>query len=197
MKTYFLFFLLAFPAAAIAQKQQSKVPPAAVLLDGTALPYDTDTQLITYQGVVESTGVTQAQLYARAQDWLAKTANTTSNTPPQSTATDQLVAKGSWPSTISLMGGTVAAGTIQYTLSIYFKDGRYKYVLTNLTHTSTGGVQDIAAVGPLEQVDVQIIAMVGSKRPWDRMRRQADVNAQKLVADLQNAMKGTKDPKDF
>jgi hypothetical protein len=97
-------------------------------------------------------------------------------------------------------GRTVAVAEVsltQYSLSIYLKEGRYKYVLSNLTHGSPGGGQDVAAAGPLEQANVPLIPM-GGKRYWNQVRKQADTSAKKLVADLQNAMKGpTKDPRDF
>jgi len=167
-----------------------------VLADGTPLPYDAETHLITYQGVVDAPGLTQAQLYTRAQDWLAKVTSATS-VPQAPATTDQLVGKGTWPVTVSNMMVTYPAGVVAYTLTLYLKEGRYKYVLTNLTHASDGSNEYVLAAGPLEQDHAQPIAM-GVKRHWQGVRKQADTSARKLVIDLQNAMKGpAKDPKDF
>jgi hypothetical protein len=198
VQRYSLLLLLTLPFASVAQKSPPATPSVITLADGTELPVDAETHLITYQGVIEAPGLTQAQLYTRAHDWLARTSSIDNTPQPQNAATDQLITKGSWPVTITAgLAGTLAAGFVQYTLSIYLKDGRYKYVLSNLTHGSPGGGHDVAAAGPLEQANVQLIPM-GGKRYWNQVRKQADMSARKLVVELQNAMKGpAKDPKDF
>lgn len=194
MKKLFLLLTLASPLVGLAQPATPPTPPK--LADGTPLPYDADTHLLTYQGVVEVAGATQAQLYVRARDWAAKTSSTNNASQPEGTTTDQVVTKGTWPVTISMLGMTYPAGFVQYTLSIYVKEGRYKYVLTNLTHGSTGQGDGPAAAGPLEQANAQLIPM-GGKRLWEGVRKQAHADAQQLVTDLQRAMRGSKDPKDF
>ncbi len=52
--------------------------------DAAPLPIDADTQLITYQGVVPVAGVSQADLYARAAAWAARTGNSVRVLRPQS-----------------------------------------------------------------------------------------------------------------
>lgn len=163
-----------------------------VLRDGTALPYDADTQLITYQGVVEIPGTTKEQLYNRARDWLLKTASTTRTYAPQGISTDQLISRGRWPSTFM----SFPVGFVQYTISIYLKEGRYKYVISNLSHGDGSATEGGLATGPLEQPDAPLTIM-GSKRQWDKIRKQADTDAKKLAADLQVAMRDPKNPGDF
>ncbi|RZK11492.1 MAG: DUF4468 domain-containing protein, partial [Hymenobacter sp.] len=51
--------------------------------DASPLPLDPQTQLITYQGVVQVPGVSQADLYARARAWATNTYSTTPNAMQQ------------------------------------------------------------------------------------------------------------------
>jgi hypothetical protein len=81
---------LPLPLAAFAQ---SATPAFPKLPDGTTLPYDTDTHLISYQGVVEVQGATKDQLYTRAYDWRLRTFRTSNNVVQQHEA-DQVVGSG-------------------------------------------------------------------------------------------------------
>lgn len=191
MKSLLLLLLLALPLGAFAQQAPAGLPK---LPDGTLLPYDADTHLITYQGVVEVAGASKDQLYTRAYDWMLRTFRTSNNVTQKKEA-DQVVGSGAWPVLIYHQD----AGTVVHTLTVYVKDGRYKYVLSNLTHQSEGaaGEKGFRSGGPLEQNDVRLNPMFFGSKQWNNVREQANREALKLVASLQASMKGTKDPKDF
>jgi hypothetical protein len=163
--------------------------------DAAALPVDPQTHLITYQGVVEVPGVSKADLYTRAYTWVANAYHSANSViQMQDKEAGQLVAKGLTRITVRSLGMNVDGGVIRHTLTIYVKDGRYKYVLTNLTH------EDFRAkgtsIGPLEREDLPFGV---TKKMWANMRSDANRDAYRLVADLQAAMtlKGVKDPSDF
>lgn len=189
MKRILLLFALILPLVASAQQS----PVVHKLLDGTLLPYDPDTHLIAYEGVVETPGLTKDQLYTRAYDWMLRTFRTSNNVVQKKEA-DQVVGSGAWP--IFLLHQE--AGYVIHTLTVYVKDGRYKYVLSNLSHQSgSANLKGLRSGGPLEQPEASLIPLLGAKKQWDNVRQQANNEAQKLVANLQTAMKGTKDPSDF
>ncbi|MDO7851601.1 DUF4468 domain-containing protein [Hymenobacter convexus] len=165
------------------------------LLDGTRLPYDAETHLITYQGVVEVPGVGKDQLYVRAHEWVAKAYRSANAViQMQDKEAGRLVAKGAMQITLPVLGAAADAGYIRHTLTLYVKDGRYKYVLSNLEHTDVR--LRATSVGPLEKEDLPFGM---SKKQWDHLRRDADKGAKELISELQAAMtlKGTKDPSDF
>jgi hypothetical protein len=163
--------------------------------DAAGLPVDPQTKLITYQGVVEVPGVSKADLYTRAYAWVAnayRSANAV--VQMQDKEAGQLVAKGLTRITVRTMGMDMDAGVIRHTLTIYVKDGRYKYVLTNLTHEDSR--PKAVSVGPLEGENLPFGM---TKKVWARMKSDANRDAYRLVAELQAAMtlKGAKDPSDF
>ena len=164
--------------------------------DMNPLPIDTQTKLITYEGVVEVPGVSKADLYLRAHAWVAKTYRSANDViQMQDKEAGQLIIKG--VSRVSSRGNSF--GIVRHTLTIYVKDGRYKYVLSDLTHDASGA-PNIYSAGPLEQAEGRLFAVnMGAKKPWEDIKAQANHNARSLVADLQLAMtlKGKKDPSDF
>lgn len=167
--------------------------------DAAGLPVDPQTHLITYQGVVEVPGVSKADLYTRANAWVANTYRSANAViQMQDKEAGQLIVKGLTRVTVRSLGMNADAGVVRHTLTIYVKDGRYKYVLTGLTHDGTG-TPNIFSAGPLEQEIGKLYSMGNSKKQWDEIKRQANQDAYRLVADLQAAMslKGAKDPSDF
>jgi hypothetical protein len=167
---------------------------APVLLDGTILPFDETTHQISYQGVVEVSGATKEQLYTRAYEWMARTYRSANAViQMQDKEAGRLMGKGN--SRAVIKGYSV--GVVNHTLTIYLKDGRYKYVLTDLNHDASGA-KDAYSGGPLERPEAQVV-MFGGKKAWDGIRKEADSDAKLLIASLQSAMspKGGKDPSDF
>jgi hypothetical protein len=164
--------------------------------DAAGIPVDPQTHLITYQGVVELPGVSKADLYTRAYAWVANTYQSANAViQMQDKEAGQLVAKGLTRITVRSLGMNVDAGFIRHTLTIYAKDGRYKYVLTNLTHEDSRAKG--VSVGPLEREDDLPLGL--TKKMWANMKSDANRDAYRLVAELQAAMslKGAKDPSDF
>lgn len=69
------------------------------------------------------------------------------------------------------------------------KDGRYKYVLTGLTHDATS-VPNLRSGGALEQDRASLFgcAGLGSQKPWEKLKVEATRDVRHLMADLQAAM---------
>ncbi|UOQ96649.1 DUF4468 domain-containing protein [Hymenobacter sp. 5317J-9] len=165
------------------------------LLDGTPLPFDEQTHRISYQGVVEVPGATKDQLYVRANEWVAKAYHSANAViQMQDKEAGRLVVKGLTRVTLHVMGMNADAGVIRHTLTIYVKDGRYKYILSDFTHEDVR--PKATSVGPLEG---QVLPFGMGKKQWDELRREADEDAKRLIAELQAALnvKGGKDPSDF
>ena len=102
-----------------------------------SLPIDSTTHLITYSEVVKVDG-NKDELYSRAREWFAKTYNSAQSVIQMDTK-DKIVGKALMQ--VYYKGGDF--GYINYTVSIYLKDGKYKYEITDFYHTGeerSGGV---------------------------------------------------------
>jgi hypothetical protein len=178
--------------------------------DATPLPLDPSTQHITYEGVVTVPGVSQSDLYKRAATWIAGAYSQGNATGlREDLTTGVLSLQGARPVAVhNLYEGVMRssyAGVVRHTLTIYVKDGRYKYVLTNLTHDAVG-TPNMRSGGPLEQERSSLFgyAGLGSHKPWTDMKVEATRDARHLMAELRAAMtlqpvdtKPAKDPHDF
>ncbi|MEJ7666722.1 MAG: DUF4468 domain-containing protein [Hymenobacter sp.] len=139
-------------------------------------------------------GATEADLYARAAAWVAKT-YTPADTVTRQPAQGELLVRGARPAVLYRpfqgVPRPVYAGAVRHTLTVYVKDGRYKYQLTNLTH-GAGGTLNMNSGGALEQEKANLFGYVGlgSHKPWTDLKVAATRDARHLVADLQVAMTG-------
>jgi hypothetical protein len=177
--------------------------------DAAPLPVDAQTQLITYQGVVEVPGVSQADLYARATAWVNQTYNPADREQERlDPATGQLTLIGRRPAVVRhVYEGVLRSsygGVVRHSLAVYVKEGRYKYVFTNLAHDAAG-TPHMQSGGPLEQDKANLFGYVGlgSTKPWVDLKQEATRDVRHLGYSLQEAMtgqkvkKGGKDPRDF
>lgn len=165
--------------------------------DAAGLPVDPQTKLITYQGVVEVPGVNKIELYRRAYEWVAKTYRSANDViQMQDKDAGQLVAKG----LIRVYSKSRDVGVVRHTLTIYVKDGRYKHIMTNLAHESSGQLNTYSG-GPLEQTEARLYpaGAFGGKKTWADIKQDANRKAYSLAADLKSSMtmQGKKDPSDF
>lgn len=160
------------------------------------LPVDAQTGRIAFTEVVEVPGATQQQLYSRAYEWVVKAYNSANNVVQmQDKESGKIIIKGL--TRVSANG--YPAGTVSHTLSIYLKDGRYKYVLTDFSHEAPiSSANKMLSVGPLEQPEAALFAMGSGKKYWQEIKKEVGNDARSLVAGFKANMaaKGN-DPSDF
>jgi hypothetical protein len=199
--------LLTLPATVAAQDSPAAAPSGkqAKKKSSSKLPIDPDSQLVTYSAVIEVPGATQDQLYTRAANWVASTATyrvASSKQLQEATDKSQLTVTGVTQARAML---AQVAGTVTHSLTIYCKDGRYKYVLTNLREetnaTQTMGLipNGMGSGGALESEQPECGFLHMSPMAWSAIKRHADEDVQNLLARLTTAMSsGTgKSPTDF
>jgi len=175
--------------------------------DAAPLPLDPQTQHITYQGIIAVPGASQADLYARAETWIDKT-YTTDKVVLANAAAGELVLKGARPVVVRREYEGVLrpsyAGVVRHTLTIYVKEGRYKYVFTDLSHDAMG-TRNVQSGGPLEQSRANLFGYAGlsSQKTWLDIKHDATRDVRNLATSLQEAMtlqkvkKAGKDARDF
>jgi hypothetical protein len=154
--------------------------PFSLFSQGSAkVPVDAKTGLIAYQEVVPENG-SQDELYIRAIEWI----NANYKNPA-----DVSRVRNRESGVIELLhrfeifdekdGTKVLAGTVNYTLSLEFKPGRYRYTISELTLRQ-------ASRFPAEKwLDKSDPAY---KPEWDSYLQQVDAQTKELIASLKEGM---------
>ncbi|MCA8829433.1 DUF4468 domain-containing protein [Hymenobacter pini] len=156
-----LVCLLALAGAASAQKYEYK--------GLRNFPVDSSTHKVSYTGVIEVPGATQAQLYLKTKAWLASHYNSAKAViQVEDPNNSQLVAQG------RLNFRNVATGApsnYQHMLNFQFKEGKMRYEITDIREGGT----------PLEQV---IPANPVSKKTYDMWWERLNSDFQALTTEL-------------
>lgn len=112
-------------------------------------PIDTETNRVVYTEVVNvDSTITKNQLFSKAREWFAKAYNSSINVVQMA---DKESGKIIGKALLSVKMKTVFnsdydGGNINYTISVYLRDGKYKYEITDFYHegayTSSGTIPD-------------------------------------------------------
>jgi hypothetical protein len=133
MRIIALMLLASIPFVALAQKNKDE-------LSWPAMKIDSKTNLITYTEVPEAPG-TKDELYDRAMKWGGEYyKNFADKLRKQDKEAGEIEIFGRFPFFAYDKKGvktTSRQGLAQYTLTIQFKDGRYKYTVTDLNIKAT------------------------------------------------------------
>lgn len=134
MKLICLFTcLLVLPIASFGQKGTPELP----IIDGK----------IVYTEVVNIDSTkTKNELYSKAREWFAKTYNSSIKVIQMDDKEDcKIIGKALFQVYHKAMKKDYPSGNINYTISIFAKDGRYKYEITGLYHTGSGNTPGYGA----------------------------------------------------
>jgi hypothetical protein len=151
----------------------------------TLAPIDTATKKVTYTGVANVAGASQALLFKRAHSL-----NVSGSGLITDKAADGYYSyKGQFPVTYHApQPGLMHTGTVEYTVVMACKDGRYKYIITNFVHTSDKGNG-----GPLEKSIPACNKYVLSLQGWADIKRLTAAQMDKLIANMKVVMGNPED----
>ncbi len=173
MKTLFLLQGLLF-IHVFSSAQQQKVAPK--------MPVDETTKLITYTKVVEAEAYNKDTLFTRALDWCNTYYKNPADVIREADSTgDKIVCKARFKISNPADKKEVVtdAGAVMYTLNLEFRDGRYKYEVTEINWKMT-------SYYPIERwMDT------GSdtyKPVYDYYLQQVDEKIKEMLKDLDKAM---------
>ncbi|MBF9141932.1 DUF4468 domain-containing protein [Hymenobacter properus] len=173
---YILFALALLTTAPSVYAQKAGTTETA-----PALPIDPNTHLMTYTAVVEVPGATKDELYARALEWMAKTYQSANDVVQlKDKAAGEIIAKGGIPFFFKHQ----PCGYVVHTQTLFVKDGRYKFVMTDFKHVNVLPVRDWS-MGPLEQPTTPKGFL---KRAWAEVQSTTDEKAKAMIASLEQAM---------
>jgi hypothetical protein len=142
----FLVFILLLVGALAPAHAQIKLPKLRAAWVNP-LPKDSVSGKVSYQGVVQVPGATQAALYARAKKWFETAPGPTPMTMETQNATaGKITGKTSELVMQNFLGANVQV-PLWRTITIQVKPGRFRYQITDFAFDSGKG---LAPVTPLE-----------------------------------------------
>jgi hypothetical protein len=158
------------------------------------LPVDPATHLITFTGVIQANG-TQAELYSRAREWFAKTYNSATDVIKMDDK-DKIVGKANMIAYYK----NYHFGNIFYQVSVYLKDGKFKYEITDFYHkgefVNTGySYTQTPDLGHCE--DLMNSSKKRDQKIFEAFSKQINDEIEPLISSLKEAMNNQVATKDF
>ncbi len=145
-------------------------------------PIDTATKKITYSEVIQINGATKDDLYKRAKNLGVSG----SGVQKDDAAQGLYVYKGSFNvSYPAPQPGLQHSGKVEYLVTLACKDGRYKYIITNLTHSG-----DKASGGKLEGAQPECGKLLLIPSGWNVIKKQTMDQMDGFVKRLKASMEG-------
>jgi hypothetical protein len=167
------------------QKQKDVTP---------TLPFDDETKRITYSEVVTvDSSTSKNELYSRGREWFAKAYKSSTDVlQMDDKESGKIVGKALMQVYHKALGSNYKSGYINYTISLYLKDGRYKYEITNFHHTGqyVGDGNSIPDYGVCEDMINTTKKTMGMsyQKTFNYYLTQMDENIKDLILDLKATM---------
>jgi hypothetical protein len=151
----------------------------------TLPPIDTTSKKITYTDVVTVDGATMAVLFKRTHSMNVSGSGILTDKP----ADGYYSYKGQFSvSYHAPQPGMMHQGTVEYTVVLACKDGRYKYIITNFVHASPKGNG-----GPLEKSIPECNKYVLTLQGWGDIKKATAAEMEKLIANMKIVMGNPED----
>ncbi len=177
MKKTFVLFSILFSIFASAQE----------------LPINEKTGKVSYEAVLQLEGMTASQIYIKGNEWFAKAFNSANDVIQMNDKeVGKIIGKGIIP--VSSLG--YSAGSFHYTISLMAKEGRCKYVITDIYHDGSGTTNNVGSGGAMRNIKPECGTMRMFKKYWKKIKIQADENLKILEKDLVEYMKNQSSDED-
>ena len=158
----------------------------------SSLPSDSSSGKITFQGVITVDSVSAKELFSRSKIWFAKTFNS-SNDVIQNIDNDNYIIIGKAKMRAHAQNfGERTWGYVSYSITIYCKDNRFKYVISDLYHEG-----DVIATASTYTPSVGLLSVNTPdsggfssyrKKDFDKLCNEINVYMDQLVKSLKNDM---------
>lgn len=149
---------------------------------------NTDTLTFDYSGVVQVDTSSAKILQSRAKLFIAenfKSAKSVIQLDDQEAGV--IVAKGNFVPTIKApLLGHIGYGYVSFSLKLQFKDGKYKYTITDFFHTGDGNVQE---GGNLTNTKPACGTFLMSKDYWHQVKLYSNKHIIDFIAILESKMR--------
>ena len=151
------------------------------------LHIDSVTNLITYLGVVEQEETGSDSLYTRAKRWAtARFGKSEKGVFELDKKNQKLIIKGTLTAyNYNSKYTKRAIGKYEFKVTVWIKEGRYKYQISNLVHEGIKPNNGNATRNYFEFYNTSNKAV----KTYDKILRDADTDIKKLMADFEKCMK--------
>lgn len=156
-----------------------------LILYSQDLPIDANTKRITFTEVVyvDDTTTTKDQLYSIAREWFAKTFNSANDVlQMDDRQAGKLIGKSNFEINRTAY---LTDSRVEFTISVYLKDGQYKYEITGFNHIS---YKSGFSGGALEDDKPDCGSFSMAKKGWKQVKQQTKEVTVVLIANLKVAM---------
>ncbi len=149
---------------------------------------------LSFSEVVQVEGISKGELYNRAKIWFAEVYKDAKEViQVDDKESGKIIGKGTEPFTQSFMtSSAITKGGISYIIKVFLKDGRYKYEITDFTHSAHGGNFGKYSLGLLtSQEDCPTpkkMAKKWSNKVWKDAKEQSEAFARVLIESLKENM---------
>lgn len=143
-------------------------------------PVDSSTSKYSFTEVVKVDSVAAPVLFSRAKLFVAQLFNSAKEvTQMEDAASGTIVCKGNFTALSNY-------GFVKFDLSLYCKDGRYKYSMTNFVHVNPHPKQ--FAGGVLENEKPEAGTFFMTKKFWIKIKEDVYVQSQAVINKLKATM---------
>lgn len=147
------------------------------------LPIDQGTNKVTYLEVVDAAGMKAADLNKVVKEWATKQGFTLKEDGAEKLVYDASTAV-EYP---AVSGSGYMKGKVKFSLSVFCKEGKYRYILTDFVHE--GDVKTKDNGGKLENVNPDCGATKMSGKGWVTVKNKTGSNMKALTDDLKRVIK--------
>ena len=147
-------------------------------------PINLKTGKVSYEGVFKVEGASATDLYIKANEWFARTFNSAKNViQMQDKEAGKIIGKGA----IEVEKSGYPNGVFDFTIKFTAKEGRYRYVITDIAHDKRGSALN-GSGGAIENEKPACGSMNMFKKHWNKLKTQANNKLTVLSNDLKNHM---------
>jgi hypothetical protein len=150
---------------------------------------------IVFTEVIEMPNITKDALYTRAYEWFAKAFNSANNViQMQDKENGKIVGKGSFGdiNVSVVLGMATVYGNVKFTISIYLKDGKYKYEVTDFYHEGSwvggGAPPRPYNAGALENEIPECGKSNLTLKKWGKIKEETNKRVLALIESLKKSM---------
>jgi hypothetical protein len=179
-KTNILFIFALFLTGLSVLSAQNETP---------ALPFDSLTHKITFSEVMNvGDTASKQELYVRAREWFARTYNSSNSVIQyEDKEAGKIIGKAVMQVYHKVFGSNYPSGYIHYTVSIFLKDGRYRFEFTDFYHTGQDKIPDYGVCEKMINTTDKTMG-VSYQKTYNYYLLQLDSNIKSIITSLKTAM---------
>ena len=156
------------------------------------LPVSEKTGKVSYENVITVEGSTSSDLYISANEWFATTFNSANDViQMQDKEAGKLIGRGVIQARLKQYGSLKYSGLWNYTLSITTREGRYKYSLTNISHSGRDGIQNTMPNCGVIESNKSACNLYYTKKKWKEEKARLNNEIISIVNSLLEYMSET------